>query len=581
MPGHVLTPYVDATLRGVVSSGNTTSVNLGIGGVFTGTAEDTLNYSGIILSIHTDKASATNGLEMQFSPDGVTWFTSDTYTVAANACKTFSFQPVGRYARVKYTNGGVATTNFYLCLQLRVAPTKASSHRMEDDISGQDDCELVKSILAAERPGTPAVYTNIQATNGGNLKVSIEELDGLAGNVMPTVIADGANLDAFSRLRVSTPVGLFDSSFQYDLQPLIFYQVTANGGTITHTPLLASAALNTAAVANSSAIMQSKQYHRYIPAKSQLVVLTQVFGAAVANIVRRAGYFDANDGIFLEQNGTVDVALVRRTSTSGVPVDNRVAQASWNIDPLNGSGPSGLTLDLSKASILVVDLQWLGMGRVRIGFDIGGLIVYVHEFLNANVLSVPYMKTANLPIRWEASGNGVSTMYATCSSVISEGGAEFDRGFLFSHASGVITAGSGTRTPIICIRPAATYGGLTNRVQINPENISGLVTGNRPVLWEVVYNPTITGGAWVAESANSSVEYNITPVSTAGGEDIDAFWSPATANSISSISGAVAQSRLPLTLDTTGANPIVLALCATGLGGTSTVYGSISWRELR
>ncbi len=241
-------------------------------------------------------------------------------------------------------------------------------------------------------------------------------------------ISDGPNLDAFSRLRVSTPVGLFDSSFQYDLQPLLYYTVTANSGTVTHTAAYSSAKLSTAAVASSSALLQSKQYHRYIPAKSQLVVMTQIMGAAVAGITRRAGYFDDNDGVFLEQNGITDVALVRRTSTSGSPVDNRVVQASWNLDPLNGAGPSGITLDLSKASILVIDLQWLGMGRIRVGFDIGGIIVYVHEFLNANVLTVPYMKTANLPVRWSASGNGVSDMYATCAAVISEGGTEFDRG---------------------------------------------------------------------------------------------------------------------------------------------------------
>jgi hypothetical protein len=394
-------------------------------------------------------------------------------------------------------------------------------------------------------------------------------------------ISDGPNLDAFSRLRVSTPVGLFDSSFQYDLQPLLYYTVTANSGTVTHTAAYSSAKLSTAAVASSSALLQSKQYHRYIPAKSQLVVMTQIMGAAVAGITRRAGYFDDNDGVFLEQNGITDVALVRRTSTSGSPVDNRVVQASWNLDPLNGAGPSGITLDLSKASILVIDLQWLGMGRIRVGFDIGGILVYVHEFLNANVLTVPYMKTANLPVRWSASGNGVSDMYATCAAVISEGGTEFDRGFLFAQSSGTISAGSGVRTPIVCIRPAATYNSITNRIQINPESFAGLVLGNNPVLWEIIYNPTITGGAWVSAGTDSAVEYNITATSMSSGTDTDNFFAPATASVVGAISSAVTTSRLPLTLDTAGANPIVLALAASGIGGASNVRGSITWRELR
>lgn len=394
-------------------------------------------------------------------------------------------------------------------------------------------------------------------------------------------ISDGPNLDAFSRLRVSTPVGLFDSTFYYDLQPLLYYQITANSGTIAHTSAYASAKLSTAAIASSSATLQSKQYHRYIPAKSQLVVMTQIMGAAVSGITRRAGYFDDNDGIFLEQNGVTDVAFVRRSSTSGSPVDTRVVQASWNLDPLNGLGPSGITLNLANASILVIDLQWLGMGRVRVGFDIGGIIVYAHEFLNANVLTVPYMKTANLPVRWSSSGNGVSDMYATCAAIISEGGTEFDRGFLNAHPSGTISAASGVRTPIIAIRPAATFNSIVNRMQINPESFSGIVLGNNPVLWEVVYDPTITGGSWVSAGASSGVEYNITAASMSGGVDTDSFFAPATASVVGAIPASVTTSRLPITLDQAGANPIVLCLAASGIGGASNVRGSITWRELR
>ena len=400
------------------------------------------------------------------------------------------------------------------------------------------------------------------------------------GNIA-VALPDGPNVDAFSRLRVSTPVGLFDSTFQYDLQPLVYYQTVANSGTITHQPNTSGARLASAAVGGSSAIMQSKPYHRYIPAKSQLIVMTQIIGVATANVVKRVGYFDANDGIFLEQNGTVDLAFVRRTSTSGGPVDNRVVQASWNLDKLDGTGPSRITLDLTKASILIVDLQWLGMGRVRVGFDVAGIIVYVHQFLNANVLAVPYMKTANLPNRWEISGSAVGSMDAQCASVISEGGTEYDRGYLFQKESAVVTAGNGTQTCIVAIRPAATLNGIVNRVQIAAEDFDGLVTGANPVLWQVVYNPTITGGSWAARDAtNSAAEYNITAASISGGISVASFYTPAGAQF--KTSGALEViSRMPIVLDPSGANPIAVALCATGYTGTSTVFGSMSWRELR
>jgi hypothetical protein len=396
---------------------------------------------------------------------------------------------------------------------------------------------------------------------------------------------DTAALDAFQRVRVSTPVGLFDSTFQYDLHPLLYYQTTANGGTIVHAPSTSSAVLSTAASAGSLARLQSKAYHRYIPLKSQLIAMTQTVKAAVAGIVKQFGYFDDDDGIFCEQNGTTDVAVVRRTSTSGSPVDNRFVQADWNLDNLLGGGggtnPSGLTLDLTKGSILVIDLEWLSMGRVRIGFRIGGRYVYVHEFVSANMLVGPYMKTANLPVRWRIAGNGVASMDATCAGVISEGGTEFDRGFLFTHPSGSVTAASGARTCIIGIRPAATFNSIVNRIQIGAESFGGLVTGLFPVLWEIVYAPTITGGAWVTAGADSSAEYNITATAISGGNDVDAVFGPATASTISAISATATPARLPLTLDPSGANPIALALCATGIGGASACRGTMSWRELR
>jgi hypothetical protein len=362
---------------------------------------------------------------------------------------------------------------------------------------------------------------------------------------------------------------------------MTYFQTVANGGAIAHLPNESSASLTTAAQASSSAILQSKAYHRYLPGKSQFVILTTVVGAAVAGVVKRAGYFDASDGIFLEQNGTMDVAWVRRTSTSGSPVDNRIVQSAWNLDKLDGTGPSGFTLNLANTQIVVMDLQWLGSGRVRVGFDLSGVVVYVHEFLNANVLTLPYMKTANLPVRWEIAGNGVATLKGTCASVVSEGGIEKDRGFLFHHASGSVTAADGARTCIVAIRPATTLNSVVNRVQLVLEQISTLVTGATPVLFEILYNPTVTGGSWVAEDAtNSAAEYNITATSISGGVDFGAIF-----NAGAKDTGLTARidvaTRYPVVLDPAGANPISLALVGTGLGAASAVRGSITWRELR
>lgn len=395
------------------------------------------------------------------------------------------------------------------------------------------------------------------------------------------VIGDGANLDAFSRLRVSNIDTIFDSSFQYDLQPLIFEAATANGGAVAHDADLVSAGLSTAAQASSSAILQSKQYHRYIPGKSQLIVMTGVPGAAVANVVKRMGYFDAENGIFLEQNGTTDVAMVRRTSVGAGTTDNRVVQASWNLDPLNGTGPSRMTLDLSKATILVIDLQWLGMGRVRIGFDIDGHIIYVHEFRNANVLSTVYMQTANLPVRWEVAGNGVATMYATCASVNSEGGADKFFGYQFAYNRASVTAGSGTQTYAFSIRPKLTFNSIPNRTWIRPLAFDCLVTGNAPVLVEIYYGGAVGGTpSWGDMNGTYSALQVDTAGTPSGGVLVSSFWVPASAT-VRDAASKFFSARYPLVLDIAGTGFNHITVYVTGQGATSACRPGVSWEEVR
>jgi hypothetical protein len=161
-----------------ICTSNSTTVNLAGGATFTGVGTDINGYATILVTMFSDQDGATDGLVIQFSNDLSDWHDADVYTYFANSYKTYSFQPVDQYVRIKYTNGAVETTKLHISTRLHSFNVKSSSHRMADDIKGQDDAELVKAILAAEKAGgTPDVYTNIQATVNGNLKVSIEESD--------------------------------------------------------------------------------------------------------------------------------------------------------------------------------------------------------------------------------------------------------------------------------------------------------------------------------------------------------------------------------------------------------------------
>lgn len=202
------------------------------------------------------------------------------------------------------------------------------------------------------------------------------------------------------------------------------------------------------------------------------------------------GYFDALNGVIFRQNGTTDLQLILRTSTSGSVSDsNMVLQSAWNIDKLDGTGVSGKTLDITKAQILIIDLQFLGMGRVRVGFDIDGTIYYVHQFLNANNLSVPYMQQATLPIGMlvtASSSASTKTSYFKCATVQSEAGMLRNRGYVFSTPETTATAGNGTRVPLLAIRPKTTYNTIPNRELFVAQSVSIAVTGANAIYWELV-----------------------------------------------------------------------------------------------
>jgi len=194
--------------------------------------------------------------------------------------------------------------------------------------------------------------------------------------------------------------------------------------------------------------------------------MTYVFAAATTNLDQRVGQFDDNNGYFLEMSGST-VNVVRRTKTSGSVVNNKTAQADWNIDPMDGTGLSHLTLDHTKGQILEIDYQWLSMGRIRYGFSVDGINYYVHEELIANSLDVPSITTPNLPIRWEVVTTdtiaGARTLEAICASISSEGGTDIitqQPGHIFSFTREAATAADNTEEALIGIRCAATLNSI-------------------------------------------------------------------------------------------------------------------------
>jgi len=422
--------------------------------------------------------------------------------------------------------------------------------------------------------------------NGPDAAYKVSALENPDGSFTQLVgIADDW-ADAFGRLRVSNPQTLFESSFTYDVQPLLYEAVTATSGTVAHDTNLRAATLTATGSNGSLAALQSRQYIPYEKGKSQLVKITFVLGAAVANVRERVGYFDANNGVYFEQTGA-GLRIVRRSSSTGSIVNTAVEQADWNLDPLDGTGPSGLTLDVTKAQILVIDGQWLGVGRVRVGFNIDGGTIYVHEFLHANRHTVaPYMQTFTLPIRWEIQSTAASagsTLLAICAEVESEGGVASPNGFNFAAANAADVNTSTTRAAILSIRPATQFpasSGLANRGLITPIEAS-VIVASQSCLIEIMYDATLTGGSWTRSNVSSAVEFGTGQSISVAGIVADAYYAAAGAGVTRAALTEMVASQYPLTLDVAGSAAKTLTVCATALSSTGTARAAMSWREVR
>jgi hypothetical protein len=241
-----------------------------------------------------------------------------------------------------------------------------------------------------------------------------------------TVINGNTGTDAFGRTRVSEPFTLFDSQNMY-IDGGQFSNVTVGTANVVYVSDQSSFNLNVGNANNDSVITQAVVTQPYQPGKSLEFLGSFAFSALQANCRQRVGYFTESNGVYFEANGE-DLYLVIRSKASGTVQEERIAQADWNQDAMNGSGPSGITLDPTLTNIFWCDIEWLGVGSVRAGFVINGIFYICHVFNHANQSgnTTVYMTTATLNPRYEITNTGTtgsaSTFKQICSTVISEGG---------------------------------------------------------------------------------------------------------------------------------------------------------------
>ena len=386
--------------------------------------------------------------------------------------------------------------------------------------------------------------------------------------------------DAFGRTKIAQPYTLFDSQHRY-ISGDEYSDLTSGTATVSYLENESTDVLTIGTASGDKIYRESKKVFPYQPGKALTVFQTFVFNTAKTGLRQRVGYFSRHNGVYLQKSGST-VSIVRRTFTSGTIEEEVINQSNWNIDTLNGFGPSRITLDLSKAQIFFTEYEWLGVGSVKAGFAINGQFITVHQFNHANIINKVYMTTATLPLRYEieniANTTSSSSLKQICATVLSNGG--YDRHpEIWSASRATLFQNIGTSfVPLAAVRLVA--GRTDSVVTIAHLNIA--TTTNNLFEWALLRNPSISGGSWVQNTPSQDTEYNVTATSLTGGTVVRRGYLAG-----SNQNNAATDIEIPVGFDhqigrTNSDTPVsdIYCLAIRTISGTGDAVGSIQWHEL-
>ena len=505
---------------------------------FSGLSTETTGYTNLIITIKSNIDSSAGGIIISFSSDNITFTSYYTDTYFTNTTYNRTFKIINKYYKISYTS-----------------------------------------------PSTPSSLsiTSFLDTNSSDTTVQI------ANDVYSS--ANDSTRDAFGKLRTTFPTTLLDNKFpsgagttEYKSNNMMDCYKSTGLTSFTY----GNSRVILTATGTGTATSQSRKYCVYQPGKSMLILLSGVINASsnTANCITRLGYFDANNGLFFQYTNNTMSVVLRNTGVD----DTSINQTSWNIDKMDGTGISSISLDFTKAQLFVIDFEWLSVGRIRFGFYLFGKINYCHQITNINSLTAPYMLSPNLPIRYEiiSTSGATGSLVQICSTVISEGGYT-PIGRAFSIGTNPNTTGlpvSTTEVPVIAITGISTY----NHENILPTSFTIMdIANNNGYLYRfrLYLSPTgasspLNGITPTIVNVNSIVAYATTGLTIPVGSiivDQGYFYGRGIVsfNSLSDVFTNIIQ--ITSNIDNV-CDVLLLTAEKTGTTGSGNVFASISWQEI-
>jgi hypothetical protein len=416
------------------------------------------------------------------------------------------------------------------------------------------------------------------------------------GATLNTFTDGSPTFGAFGTMQIGEPQTAKTYRFAYDALDRYFWDDVASSGTVTYEQNPGLILHTTTTTSGSKANRTSHYYHPYKPGIGQRIEITcQVGDAGKANVRRRWGYFDANNGTFFELDGTTLNVVIRSDATGSI-VDTKVAQTDWNAERADGSGTTAFNLDLTKANIFFIDLQWLGAGRVRFGaFLPSGEQQVFHVVENANINNLPYMRTATLPVRVEQENTGTAAStseFRWACAVIKHTSKATIQGERFTASTGtslVNVQPSDGDLPILAFRPKTSFNSETNRglIRITSFTLANDTNSGAPIIYKIWWTDTtnLTGASFASIHSYSTGEVDTSATAitnTALAVEAGTFFLQPGQTEYYQVEVDPTIHDLELYLDADSTTQQAVIITADNVGSSnSEVFCSVNWMEIQ
>jgi hypothetical protein len=398
----------------------------------------------------------------------------------------------------------------------------------------------------------------------------------------PVVRVDDGTVQHTSRNRrkVSTFEQIFFNTFQYDKDLMVWDEEITGTASATFDPFEGGVILEVGGAAGDEVVRQTRNVVQYIPGRQNEALFAVRFNQPVSGVRRRIGLFDESNGFYFEDggDGTYYVAL-RRNTSSGL-VETRIPREDWNVDKLDGTGPSGIDADPSKIQMLSMEYEWFGAGIVEIKWIYDNNAYPIHQFSAANLVELPWSNTPFLPARLELTNTtgaaGTHQMFQGSTAVSTEG----TRGPLGREENAALPIGGRVLTdkevfyPVLNIRLRSDR---LNGVAI-PTELQAATLDNTAIYYKVLRNTTLTGANWQDVSPRSFCEYDYEATTFTGGEALQTGFLPAGNNRAVVFPD---EALLQLGRNNLGTEGQTFTIAIACVSASKNAFASLSWVEIR